>query len=224
MKKALSLILALVLCLSLCACGESSQGVVEDSKDVDIVGEWKGVTGGIFTFKNDGTLDISGETAEWWYDDDEECYNLSYDGVTLSFTIEEDDGMPFFEIDGDRFYHAYYFEKLFGDAPADLIGEWYLDTSDTGNVDYIIYEFNEDGTVYHLAVNAYDSGHKVSSSGSDTYKVRDGVIYCTSESNGAVYTFTYVSSADGTIKLYRDYDGEKELVKGNWNDYLESNR
>lgn len=242
MKKIISLLLALVLCLSLCACGESSQGVVEDSKDTAIVGEWKSLEGSALIFDRDGTVAIGYVLAEgidiedienlnlpaaptWLYDENKGCYTLTADGMSFDIVIEEaDDGLSF-DFNGVRYYHAYYFEKLFENAPADLVGEWYLDASSAGMVDYIIYEFDEDGTVYHMGVDAYDSGHKVSWSGAYVYRVRGNTIYCYPEVSGGSYEFTYEVLDDGTILLYRNYSGEEMiLVKGNWNDYLESNR
>ena len=83
MKKALSLLLALVMCLSLCACG----GV----KKNPIVGTWKGGTqSGTYTyiFNTDGTysLQITGLFAL----DDHGTYSYDEESNVLTFNSEED--------------------------------------------------------------------------------------------------------------------------------------
>lgn len=101
MKKALSLVLALVMCLSLCACGNG-----EKSAKKAILGTW-GIVGDAesMVFTEDGKATYGSDEYDWWYDKDTEKYFLSVYGITFSFVIEEDEYGRFFTADGEKFYY-----------------------------------------------------------------------------------------------------------------------
>lgn len=87
MKKVISLILALVMCLSLCACG----GGTGTSEELFLTkNEWKdiGDTECIFTFKKDGTGTFSGKSTTWNLSENK--LSVSYQGSTKTMTLEFD--------------------------------------------------------------------------------------------------------------------------------------
>lgn len=102
MKKALSLVLALVLCLSLCACSNG-----EKSAKKAILGSW-GIVGysESMVFTEDGKATYGSDEYDWWYDKDTEKYFLSVYGITFTFVIEEDEYGRFFTADGENFYYV----------------------------------------------------------------------------------------------------------------------
>lgn len=114
MKKALSLLLALVLCLSLCACGNDSITEPSDtnpptesgSRTEDaIVGAWNIGEGyyDVFLFYKDGTVKRGDEEYEWWYDKETEKYCFFALGISFTVVIEEDENGRFFNAGGERF-------------------------------------------------------------------------------------------------------------------------
>ncbi len=119
MKKVISLLLALVMCLSLCACGdgndtlettpnaenestsrfEENEVTEEPEIDKEILGEWyyvKSTAIITLTFNEDGTgvHDQEGtETAfTWKYDEELNCYTIAL-GAVISATVENIDGI-----------------------------------------------------------------------------------------------------------------------------------
>ena len=105
MKKALSLILALVLCLSLVACGGSNA-----SAEKAIVGEWVCTEEALkiqFNEDKTGILTDDGYENEitWKYDAELECYVFTY-GVALTIKLETVDGIEQFDCDGYTFVRA----------------------------------------------------------------------------------------------------------------------
>ena len=106
MKKAISLLLALVMCLSLCACGGGN------SAEKAIIGEWKILDGSdVLIFNEDGTVDRNGEKLDWWYDSDGERYCISYFGMTFNFVIQTENDIRFFTIENVPYYHADDYDK-----------------------------------------------------------------------------------------------------------------
>ena len=123
MKKTISLLLALVLCLSLCACGggndlpetkgyeesntstESKVGKSEETEEtepsVDILGEWHLVSSTDYAliFNDDGTgvcKFTGGETSfTWKYDEELKCYTVALNNV-VSVKPEVVDGIEQF--------------------------------------------------------------------------------------------------------------------------------
>ena len=123
MKKAISLLLALVLCLSLCACGggndtpetkgnegintptESQVGKSEETEEtepsVDILGEWHLVSSTDYAliFNDDGTgvrKFNGGETSfTWKYDEELKCYTVALENI-VSVKPEVVDGIEQF--------------------------------------------------------------------------------------------------------------------------------
>ena len=115
MKKALSLILALVVCLSLCACGggnDSTETTQAPTPEKAIVGEWKSLDGAITTFCEDGTGKApNGYDFSWKYDKDTGWYMMSLNGMTFSTEISTENGIRFFVIEGIEYYHTDDYEK-----------------------------------------------------------------------------------------------------------------
>lgn len=105
MKKAVTLILALVLCFSLCACGT---GNGENA----IVGTWIRSDGGSVVFSADGTCDFSGTHNKWTYDKDTNSYTVDAEPA-FTFTIETENDVRYFDVRGiARYYHADDFDKV----------------------------------------------------------------------------------------------------------------
>ena len=87
MKKTISLLLALVLCLSLCACDTLS------GAEKAVIGAW--IMDGeydVFVFSEDGKVVVrETEEYDWWYDKDAGRYCISFYGLTYTFVIEENE-------------------------------------------------------------------------------------------------------------------------------------
>lgn len=98
MKKTLSLLLALVMCLSLCACGSANT-----SAKKEIVGAWNAGGYDIFVFSEDGKVTRGDYQYDWWYDETAEKYCFSFNGFNLAVDIEEDENGKFFNAGGARF-------------------------------------------------------------------------------------------------------------------------
>ena len=102
MKKAFSLILALVLCLSLCACDTPS------GAEKAVIGAW--IMDGeydVFVFSEDGKVVVrETEEYDWWYDKDAGRYCISFYGLTYTFVIEENEKGRYFDVDGERLYYV----------------------------------------------------------------------------------------------------------------------
>lgn len=103
MKKAISLLLALVLCLSMCACGNStaSNPVTTTATNAEnpnsasnpqnaIVGEWKTLRGNNSVIFNEDGSGSSGDLEfAWKYDEELSSYSTNYE-ITPVITIEKD--------------------------------------------------------------------------------------------------------------------------------------
>lgn len=106
MKKLLALLLAAVMCLSLVACGGGDNAIAENA----IVGEWKAADGDILEFNNDGTGTRSGSEFQWTYNKEANLYTMHL-MLDISFSIQEENDIRFFEVMGKRFYHIDDYEK-----------------------------------------------------------------------------------------------------------------
>lgn len=117
MKKILSLFLIFWLCLSLIACGVTSETDRKLSKkEKEIVGTW--VSPQLFTikFKKDGTGTVADSSPNskftWKYDKELKCYSVamsSEDGVkTFDFTIHKtkNSDVSYIIINGEFFYRT----------------------------------------------------------------------------------------------------------------------
>lgn len=107
MKKVVSILLLLALCISLCACGGLAQG---NSKQA-LIGEWKSVRyNASFDFRSDGTgtvcnKDGSMQGFSWKYDKELKCYLLAM-SQTFTITLQSRDGIAYFEFDKQLFYRT----------------------------------------------------------------------------------------------------------------------
>lgn len=128
MKKIISLILALILCLGLCACGSSnveSDGATNKQDDTattdtvaqEYVGEWKANVlkshmGDVKTYgvavimlNTDGTATYKGKAATWEYK--ENTIQLAVTGAGVGvFEIAEDGGKTVLKFYEDTYYRA----------------------------------------------------------------------------------------------------------------------
>ena len=110
MKKAISIFLALLLCLSLCACGGD-----DANAEKAIVGKWKSFEGRTATFNEDGTGEAPyGGDFTWKFDKETNWYMISSDGLTLSCEIKTENEIRSISIGGNTYYHADDYEKAAG--------------------------------------------------------------------------------------------------------------
>lgn len=101
MKKLIALLLAVVMCLSLVACGGGS------SAEKAILGAWKDADSyDVLVFTEDGKITRDDVTMEWWYDKEADRYSLSFFGMTFTFVIEEDENGRYFTIEDLRYYYV----------------------------------------------------------------------------------------------------------------------
>lgn len=128
MKKIISLILALILCLGLCACGSSnveSDGTTNKQDDTttadtvaqEYVGEWKAnvvssFMNGQYTYKvavitlnADGTATYKSKNATWEYKDNTIHLAVAGAGIAV-FEIAEDGGKTVLKYYEDTYYRA----------------------------------------------------------------------------------------------------------------------
>ena len=117
MKKTVSLILVLVLCLSLCACGGEEQGNGAqggNTHEVAILGKWVATSDEVnsLQFNEDKTAVMTthggDSSVKWKYDTEQACYYLvisDWAGNTMekSFTLETVDGIEQFVFDSRTF-------------------------------------------------------------------------------------------------------------------------
>ncbi len=90
MKKIIALLLAIVVCLSLCACGSSSK-----TAKIDILGEWVwvGDKSNTITFNEDGTCQYSsGHNAKYSVDYDLSIITI-HDTFTMNYNIVNENGI-----------------------------------------------------------------------------------------------------------------------------------
>ena len=88
MKKIVLVVLALMMCFSLCGCGgsgEAKKALVGQGKSMD---EWD-----VIEFKQDGTGTWYDSPFEWGYDAAAKKYSMTALGMTVTFNIVEEDGI-----------------------------------------------------------------------------------------------------------------------------------
>ena len=152
MKKIISLILALILCLGLCACGSSnveSDGATNKQDDTattdtvaqEYVGEWKanvlkshmgdvktyGVA--VITLNADGTASYREKPATWEYKNGTIHLAVTGGGVAV-LGIEKEDGKTVLKFSEYTYYRANEFEKI-DNMPALTEGRTELLVGDT---------------------------------------------------------------------------------------------
>lgn len=118
MKKALSLILALVLCLSLCACGGGEQNsetqAPEKTPETSILGKWFDVSDEVnsLQFNEDKSAVMTTHGGEsplkWRYDAEQACYYIiitdhAGNSTEMPFSLETVDGIAQFVFDSRIF-------------------------------------------------------------------------------------------------------------------------
>jgi hypothetical protein len=133
MKQAISLILALILCLGLCACGSSNaetDGAAnkQDNSAQEYVGEWKtnivDISFGaatvykvaVIVLNADGTATYRGREATWEYKDGTIHLAVTGGGIAV-FGIEKEEEKTVLKFSEYTYYRANEFEK-FDNMPA----------------------------------------------------------------------------------------------------------
>ena len=116
MKKALSLILAFVMCLSLCACGSGEQSkpnqTEPETDKLNLCQEWKSISNGqVMSFDENGNFYINGETYPYVYDG-ESSKILVDAGVQVSLAVSLVDGVYRIDVEGEEFAPASEYERL----------------------------------------------------------------------------------------------------------------
>ena len=180
MKKAISLLLALVLCLSLCACEggndtpettpnaenettphfEEKEVTEEPEIGKEILGEWYSVKSTAIitlTFNEDGTGVHNLEGAEtaftWKYDEELNCYTIAL-GAVISATVENVDGIE---------------QLIIGDSYC-VRAEYYADAHEA----YLAEQEAQQGNVLKDAIRAEIEG-KTLAQFNTSYKMSDNV-------------------------------------------------
>jgi len=107
MRKVLSLFLALVMCLSMCACGSSTaaEHTASQKKTVDIVGTWTASDGDsrVYIYLNEdysGEMEAGGISLKytWEYDESTRVVTIHFEAVNLPGKLTyhpEDDTLAF---------------------------------------------------------------------------------------------------------------------------------
>ena len=128
MKKILALILALVLCFGLCACGSSNVGTngtpnKQDDATQEYVGEWKAnivdISFGaatvykvaVITLNADGTASYREKSATWEYKNGTIHLAVTGGGVAV-LGIEKENGKTVLKFSKTTYYRANEFEKI----------------------------------------------------------------------------------------------------------------
>lgn len=120
MKKAISLLLALVLALSLCACGGAEQGKETQAgqtepqiQELNLFQEWKAVSNGaVIRFDESGTCTIYGENYPYEYVEAESKIVVEVYGMPVGLAITQVDGIYRIDVEGTEFAPAEAYEKL----------------------------------------------------------------------------------------------------------------
>lgn len=119
MKKVISLLLALVLCLSLCACSGGAQSsesqpnqTEAQTNKLNLCQDWKAISDGqVISFDENGNFCINGETYPYEYE--EEGSKILVDvGVQVSLAVSLVDGIYRIDVEGTEFAPAVEYEKL----------------------------------------------------------------------------------------------------------------
>lgn len=131
MKKAISLLLVLNLCFSLCACGNGAQNnktqtgqdneahnetltEVAETKGNELIlcQEWKSIANGeVISFDEDGNFYINGQIFLYEYDKDASKILVDA-GVQVSLPVSLVDGIYRIDVEGEEFAPAGEYEKL----------------------------------------------------------------------------------------------------------------
>lgn len=124
MKKTISLVLALVMCLSLCACasGENTQVkqdeqtntvmATETANGINLCQEWRSVsTGDVATFDENGYFHINGNSYEYKLSEDGDSVIVNV-GVEVSLPISVVDDIYRIDIEGVEYVPASDYEAL----------------------------------------------------------------------------------------------------------------
>lgn len=99
MKKLIAILMGIVMCLSLVACGGKSA-------EKAFVGEWISDMDVHLIVKDDGTCYIDDTEYKWSYDKNTDMYTV-YAELPITFCIEEENDMRFFDAWGvTKYYHA----------------------------------------------------------------------------------------------------------------------
>ena len=89
MKKAISLLLVLVMCLFLVACDGGNA-----SAEKALIGQWQSLEDGdIIEFKEGGTGVWYEQSFEWDYEKADQKYSMTVIGMTVTFKIVEENGV-----------------------------------------------------------------------------------------------------------------------------------
>lgn len=120
MKRVLSLLLALVLCLSLGACGKDAPNGTKPSQtepkeevnQLNLCQDWKSIaTGEVIYFDADGYFHINGGSYPYRYD--EAASKILVDvGVEVSLAVTLVDGIYRIDVEGEEFAPASAYEQL----------------------------------------------------------------------------------------------------------------
>lgn len=119
MKKALSLLLALVVCLSLCACGSGEQNdethnqTEGQSNKLNLCQEWKAVSDGqTINFDKEGKFYINGDTYTYEYDEETNNITVDISNIQIKLPVTFIDGVYHISIEGKDFVPASEYERL----------------------------------------------------------------------------------------------------------------
>ena len=119
MKKAISLLLALVLCLSLCACGKGTedggeQTTAAESKveELNLVQEWRTISDGqTVSFDAEGYFHINSGAYKYEYDEDASMVRIDA-GIQINCPVSLVDGVYRILVDGEEIAPASEYERL----------------------------------------------------------------------------------------------------------------
>ena len=119
MKKIIALFLVLVMCLSLCACGNGEQNneahvneTEAQTNKLNLCQDWKSVANGqIISFDEDGYFYINGQTYPYEYDEDASKILVDA-GVQVSLPVSLVNGIYRIDVEGTEFAPAAEYEKL----------------------------------------------------------------------------------------------------------------
>ena len=119
MKKAISLLLALVMCLSLCACGEGNENGGVQTKPseakvekLNLVQEWRTISDGqTVEFDADGYFHINGGSYKYEYDEEASLVKIDA-GIQINCPVTLVDGVYRIEVDGMEIVPASEYERL----------------------------------------------------------------------------------------------------------------
>lgn len=123
MKKLIATITALILCISLTACGSKNNAEADNISTTEattkpatvspelakplVGGKWvKQNPTEIVIFNEDGTASLNDYACEWWYDNCVERYFISVRGMVFNIVIQTEGDKRFFHINGGNYYYT----------------------------------------------------------------------------------------------------------------------